>query len=450
MASIPVSGVLSGLSAALDITEGHPRGHAARSCLIGMHLAEQLQLSPQDRSDLFYGLLLKDAGCSSNAGRVFQLFGGPEHQTKRAVWIRDWRRLNQQVQYAVEVAEPGGTLTARMRRLFSLAKAGSKASRELFQIRCDRGAQIARGLGFTEATAHAIHTMDEHWDGGGHPGGLRKEHIPLAGRIIGLSQVLEIFWGLGGPDRALEVARARRGRWFDPALVDCLLRSADSGFWDRISTADLARDVSAAEPVGLVLTATEERLDQIARAFAWVIDAKSSFTYHHSERVAELAVRLGAALGCSVADQTRLRRAGLLHDIGKLSVPNSILDKPGRLTEGEWIIVKEHPYYSLQILQQVPVFRDFADDASNHHERLDGNGYFRGLTGAQLSQPARILVVADIIDALMSDRPYRQALSVSQVAELLQNDRGTALCADVVDVAKQVLSSTAEPERLAS
>lgn len=429
MASIPVSGVLSGLSAALDITEGHPRGHAARACLIGMHLAEQLQLSPQDRSDVFYGLLLKDVGCSSNAGRMFQLFGGPEHRTKRAVWLRDWRRLNQQVKYAVEVAEPGGTFAARLRRIVSLAIAGSAASRELFEIRCDRGAQIARGLGFTEATARAIHTMDEHWDGGGHPAGLRKERIPLAGRIIGLSQVVEIFWGVGGPVRALDVVRARRGRWFDPALVECFVKTASEAFWNRIGTADLADEVSAAEPVSLVFEATEERLDQIARAFAWVIDAKSNFTYHHSERVADLAVGLGIALGCSPAEQTRLRRAGLLHDIGKLAVPNSILDKPGRLTEGEWTIVKEHPFHSRQILQQVPVFREFADDASNHHERLDGKGYFRGLVGAQLTRAARILVVADIVDALLSDRPYRPALSVSEVVGLLQKERGTALCA---------------------
>jgi putative nucleotidyltransferase with HDIG domain len=442
MGSIPVSGVLSGLSAALDITEGHPTGHAARSCLIGMHIAQELRLSPREQSDVFYGLLLKDAGCSSNAGRVFQLFGGPEHQAKRAVWLRDWRRLSEQFRYAMEVVEPEGGVRSRLKRFISLAFAGPSASRELFQIRCDRGAQIARGLGFTEATARAIHTMDEHWDGGGHPEGLAGDDIPLAGRIIGLSQVAEIFWSLGGAPRAFDVATARRGRWFDPALVDCLVKTASDPLWSRLASNALAEEVSACEPVGLVLTATEERLDDIARAFAWVIDAKSNFTYQHSERVAEQAVELGEMLGCSPREQTRLRRAGLLHDIGKLSVPNSILDKPGKLTDVEWRIVRDHPYHSWKILESVPIFREFAEDASNHHERLDGKGYFRGIAAPQLTRAARILAVADIIDALRSDRPYRSALPATEVVALLKRDRGTALCPEVVDAAADALAKS--------
>lgn len=411
-----------------------------------MHLAEQLRLSAQDRSDLFYALLLKDSGCSSNAGRVFQLFGGPEHHTKRAAWVSDWRRLNEQLRYVLTVIEPEGTLSARFRKLLSLGWEGPAAGRELFKIRCDRGAEIARGLGFREATAEAVRTMDEHWDGGGQPEGLRREEIPLAGRIIGLAQVVEIFWGLGGRTRALEVAVRRRGRWFDPALVDCLRQTASSTLWHRLASPDLAAEVAAAEPVGIVIPATEPRLDGIAKAFAWVIDAKSSFTYLHSERVALMAVRMARHLGSPPAMLTRIRRAALLHDIGKLAVPNSILDKEGTLSEGEWRVVKEHPSHSRDILLQVPVFREFAEDAANHHERLDGKGYFRGLTAPQLTPTARILAVADIVDALGSDRPYRPAMPTERIVSILRADAGTALCASAVDAACALLADGAAPD----
>lgn len=439
--TVLMSAVLSGLSAALDVTEGHPAGHAARACLIGMRLVRALELPPDDASDVFYGLLLKDAGCSSNAGRVFQMFGGPEHATKRAVWLRDWRRLSEQVRYAIEAVEPGGSLPSRLQRLAGLGLGGHKASRELFEIRCERGAEIARALGCSEGTARGVLTMDEHWDGGGHPRGLRHHDIPLAGRIIGLAQVVEIFWELGGPDRALEVAHDRSGRWFDPELVRCLRAIASDDLWRTLHSHDLAADVAAAEPQERVVVATEARLDAIARAFAWVIDAKSTFTYRHSERVADIAVRILGTLGSTPAERTRIARAGLLHDIGKLAVPNSILDKPGRLTGGEWAKVREHPFVTFQILDRVPVFRGFADDASNHHERLDGRGYFRGLPGERLSRTARVLAVADVVDALASDRPYRAAMDVAMVCATLEADRGTALCPEAVDAAAAVLRS---------
>ncbi|MEP6593683.1 MAG: HD domain-containing phosphohydrolase, partial [Acidobacteriota bacterium] len=130
---------------------------------------------------------------------------------------------------------------------------------------------------------------------------------------------------------------------------------------------------------------------------------------------------------------------------GKLAVPNSILDKPGRLTEGEWAKVREHPFVTYQILDRVPVFRGFADDASNHHERLDGRGYFRGLSGDRLSRTARVLAVADVVDALASDRPYRAALDAAEVCAMLVADRGHALCPEAVDAAVAVLRASDAP-----
>jgi len=441
--TLPMSAVLTGLSAALDITEGHPRGHAARTCLIAMRLADALRLSPDESSDLFYATLLKDAGCSSNAARVFEMFGGPdEHATKRAVWLRDWRKLDQKVRYAFEWVEPEGDFLARVAQFIKLAAVGPRGERELFEIRCARSAAIARALGMSEATAQAVQSMDEHWDGGGHPAGLRGAGIPIAARIIGLAQVVEIFWGVAGPERALQMAAERRGRWFDPELVECLNQISSPALWASLEAADLNATVAAAEPEERVIEATEDRLDQIATGFAWVIDAKSSFTFEHSDRVAALAVDAAARLGFAPAELVRLRRAALLHDIGKLAVPNAILDKPGKLSDADWAIVKQHPAHTLNVLQQVPVFRDLAEDAANHHERLDGEGYFRGLTGAQLTPAAKVLAVADVADALMSARPYRGPLPVDEVIGLLVQGRGTQFWPDAVEAMAMSLAAT--------
>ncbi len=440
--TVKLSSILAGLSYALDLTEGHPRGHASRSCLIGMRIARTLRLSADDQSNLFYALLLKDAGCSSNSARVFQLFGGDDQTAKRAVWLRDWRKLREQIAYVLDTVEPDGRFTERLRRFAVLAAKGPASRRMLFEVRCDRGADIARTLGFSTPTAQAIRCMDEHWDGGGYPDGLRRDRIPMLARIIGLAQVAEIFATEQSPEQAAIVARQRRGSWFDPDVVDAYLSIAgDRARWESCASPSLDLTVAEAEPEGRVINADEQRLNDISTAFAWVIDAKSPFTYHHSERVADFAVRMGTLIGLDPAAAVRLRRAALLHDIGKLSVPNRILDKPAKLTPREWEVVKLHPYYTYQILERVPVFGELAFDASAHHERLDGRGYYRNLPADQLSPSAKILCVADWLDALSADRPYRGKLPKDKVIDILRAERGTGLWADAVDAAVTVLGN---------
>jgi putative nucleotidyltransferase with HDIG domain len=428
-ATVRLGDVLAGLSHALDITEGHPKGHAARSCLIGMRLAHIIGLRLSDRTHLFYALLLKDAGCSSNAARVHQLFGGNDHEAKRAAWTFDWRNLGQQAAYVIEYAGRGASSWQRLAHLARVAAAGPQARRELFEIRCDRGANVALGLGLSESTAAAIRSMDEHWDGGGEPRGLRGADIPLLARIVGLAQVAEIFWHDRDEQTALEVVERRNLRWFDPDLVRAFrVLARDHEFWSTLRAEDTRRLVFDAEHQFAVV-ADEPRLDAIAEAFASVVDAKSPYTSEHSRRVSTLAVAIAERLGFSAANVTRIRRAALLHDIGKLGVPNSILDKAGTLTEREWSVVREHPRHTLQILEAVPVFQDFAFDAACHHERLDGSGYHRGYTADRLSPTARALAVADVADALLAERPYRAGMNPDEALRIMKADcaRG-ALC----------------------
>ena len=223
-----------------------------------------------------------------------------------------------------------------------------------------------------------------------------------------LSQTMEVFWQQGGAAAACDVARARRGTWFDPALVDAVDElERDVCFWASLETPD----VQAVEPADRVLRADDARLDRVAEAFAGIVDAKSPYTARHCAGVAEIADGIAATMGLDDATRRLLRRAALLHDVGKLGVSNRILDKPGALSDGEWSAVRRHPRLSMVILRAVPALAPVARLSATHHERLDGSGYPYGLTASELKLPDRILQVADVTDALTSERPYREALS---------------------------------------
>jgi HD-GYP domain-containing protein (c-di-GMP phosphodiesterase class II) len=427
MERIALSGVIGALSYALDIAEGERPGHAVRSCLIGMRLAQEIELSSPERSDLFYALLLKDAGCSANANRMSGLFEADDRAAKATSKLVDWTDRRAALLWSLRTVAPGAGLRRRLEVLRGIRDEGD-VTRKFMEARCDRGAEIARMLFLTEETALAIRSLDEHWDGHGLPDGLRGEEIPLAARILCLSQTAEVFHAAGGLQAARVVAKRRRGRWFDPALVDAFLRTCrDRDFWATLE----APDVSQWEPAEFALTGDEDRLDRIAEAFARVIDAKSPFTARHSQRVAEIAAGISSVLGFDPDERRSMRRAALLHDIGKLAISNRILDKPGRLTDEEFRAVKAHPVYTRQILARAPCFASLADLAANHHEKLDHSGYPRALGAPDLDLPMRILAVADVYEALTADRPYRGSMPVEQALSIIDRDVPHRLDAEV-------------------
>jgi putative nucleotidyltransferase with HDIG domain len=436
VSSIRVSEVISTLSFALDLTEGQPMGHSVRSCVLGMSLAGEIGLPPAMLPDLYYALLMKDAGCSTNAARMVQILGTDDIKAKRDVKTTDWTRIGwDSLQYALSHVRPNAPFTERVQALFSVAVNQKKNAHEMVKMRCERGAAIARRIGLSETTALAIHSLDELWNGGGQPEGLRGEAIPLLARIMNLAQTVDVFYATYGVEATIGMARQRSGRWFDPALVRAFESLAKrESLWADMDNA--SRRVIEMEPAQPVFEANDETIDNICLAFADVIDAKSPFTYRHSAGVAGAAVAIGRTLSMSEPELVLLRRAALLHDIGKLSVSNSILDKPGKLTEEEWAVVRRHPHRSLEILKRVPGFGDLSEIAASHHEKLDGTGYFRNMTAENLTLPARILVVSDIYDALAAKRPYRDALPLETVFGIMQKDAPRALDADCFEALK--------------
>ena len=226
--SFALSEVLGALSYALDITEGEPPGHAVRTLSIGMRIAEQLRLGDDVRSALFYALLLKDAGCTANASRLSSLFGADDQPAKAAMKRVDWSRSGSLALYTWRAIEPGGSPLAKVRRMRAITQE-DEVTREAIGMRCERGAEIARMLELPEPTADAIRALDEHWDGSGHPQGLRGEEIPLVARICAICDVFDALcsdrpykeaWSMRS---ALDEIVAQRGRHFDPQVVDAFL-----------------------------------------------------------------------------------------------------------------------------------------------------------------------------------------------------------------------------------
>ena len=437
-----LSEVLAGLSYALDLTEGQRPGHAVRSACIGMRLGDAIGLDSDQRSHLFYALLMKDLGCSSNAARFAVLFGADDHAVKCDLKITNWSQPIDAFRFAARNVAPGEFWLRRIWQLIALMSRGPAGARDVVLTRCERGADIARMLAFPDETVQAIRALDEHWDGAGQPHALRGDQIPVLARILGLAQTVEVYVTSYGVDAAYEMAVSRRGSWFDPQLVDGFVAvRQDVDFWQSLGTDDAAAMLSAMEPPDRMLAANDDRLDRIAQAFALVIDAKSPWTHQHSRGVADVSVAVAKTMGYT-GDQLRdVRRAALLHDIGKLGVSSLILDKPGRLTEDEFAVMRRHPDGTREILKRTGCFSYLANMAAAHHERLDGRGYNLGLAKSELPLLSRVLCVSDICDALRASRPYRPGLPVERVLDIMRRDVGAGIDPLCFEALQTVLQS---------
>jgi putative nucleotidyltransferase with HDIG domain len=431
--------VLAGLSYALDLTEGQRPGHAVRSCLLGMRIAKELQLTPDQRSALFYALLMKDLGCSSNAARFSVLFGADDQRVKADLKTTDWPRAIESFRFVARNVAPGQFWLKRTWQLLGVLTRGPEGARDVVLTRCERGADIARTLGFHDDTVQAIRALDEHWNGAGQPYALAGEQIPLLGRILGLAQTIEVFFTTYGVESAFDVALARKGSWFDPALVDAFLAlRSDSEFWRALAEDDTASQLAKVEPADRLVVADDDRLDRVAEAFALVIDAKSPWTFQHSRGVAATSVAIAQVMGYPSEQVREIRRAALLHDIGKLGVSSLILDKPGKLTDDEFQIMRQHTTATREILGRTGCFKHLAHVAASHHERLDGTGYDLGLGRTELPMLTRVLCTSDICDALRASRPYRAGMPTERVLEIMGREVGAGLdatCFEALQIA---------------
>lgn len=419
--------ILAAFSYALDLTEGQPAGHSVRAAWIGTYVAMALGLTGDDLGDCFYAIMLKDLGCSSNAARVAELFLGDDRLLKhqfKTIGPEATDFLNF-VQASVGIGHADAQRDAARDHLLANA---APILTGFIDTRCTQGATIARRLRFSDAVADGIANLDEHWDGSGLPHGVAGDAIPLLSRIALLAQVSDVFFMTMGPDAALAEVNARSGTWLDPALVAILNDLArDPQFWAELGAHDIDQRLLALEPAQARMPVDEDYLDDIAAAFGHVIDAKSPFTGGHSDRVGLFTDLIGQRLGIAADQRRRLRRAAMLHDVGKLGISSAILEKPGKLAADEWALMQSHASHTTAILSRVSVLRDLASIAGAHHERLDGKGYPLGLDDRSISTETRIISVADFFDALTADRPYRAAMPVEQALDIMRREVGSAI-----------------------
>ena len=442
--SIKLSELIAALSQALDITEGQPEGHCIRCCWIGMHVGREIGMSDDDLWNLYYTLLLKDLGCSSNAARICELY-----LTDDLAFKQDFKTvgdsLPQVLKFVLKHTGLKAGLAERFRAVMTILRDGPQIAQDLIATRCQRGADIARLLRFPESVAAGIYSLDEHFNGQGKPDRVAGAAIPMFSRIALMAQVIDVFHTADGSRAARAEVRQRAGSWFDPQLVTAFERVAESSdFWSMLRSENIGAAVSALEPAARVVPVDEDYLDDIAAAFGQVVDSKSPYTSGHSERVALYTDMIAEAMGMTLERRRWLKRGALLHDVGKLGVSNSVLDKAGKLDTDEWLAVQQHAGYTEKILSRIDAFAELAIVAAAHHERLDGKGYPRGLKDADISLETRIITTADIFDAITADRPYRGPIPIPKALDIMAETVGTAIDAQCFEALKAALERLPE------
>lgn len=449
MADLTLSEVIAALSYALDLTEGQPAGHSVRSCWIGMHIGKQLGLETKPLWNLYYTLLLKDAGCSSNAARIYELYGGDDRRLKQDFKLVNNDKLTQVIDFVIKHTGEGESFIKKSHRLLNLIVNGENLATEMFETRCERGADIAIRLGFNEDIAHGIRYLDEHWNGNGKPYKISGNDIPIASQIALMSQVADVFFQTSGKEGALIEIQSRKGTWFNPELVKVFqtLRQ-DFHFWHELSQADIYQKILRLEPSSHTIQLAESHLDDITEAFGMIVDSKSPYTFNHSHRVGLYTEKIAEKFGFTEPHRKHLKRGAILHDIGKLGVSNHILDKPGKLTEKERKEVEKHALYTEEILAHITPFSVLSKICGAHHERLDGKGYPYGRHADEIALETKIITVADIFDAITAERPYRAATPIEKTLEIMRSECGKAIDESVLDALEDVLPEITSTESL--
>lgn len=411
--------LLAVLSLGADLGMGQPMEHALRQCLISLRLGEHVGLSDDQRSELYFGSLIAWVGCHVDAYEQAKWFGD-DLALKDGFRTYDLHGPGPMLAMMNAHLGRGRPLGARARTVVAFAARGRRDVGEMLANHWFAADRFAEAVGLEEGVRTTVLQTFERWDGKGAPYGASGDQICLTSRIVNLADVLEVFQRRDGSGRAVEVARERAGTQFDPALVDVVERESDDLFrgLDLATTWDL---VIAGEP-GLERTLTQGELDLALEAFADFIDIKSPYTLGHSRGVADLATGAAERLALPDDDVRRLRRAALLHDLGRLGVSNAVWDKPGVLTPAEAERVRLHPYLTDRMLASCPGLAVLGEIAVQHHERLDGSGYPRGLRGDALTVAGRLLAAADAYHAKLEVRPHRSALTQDAAATWLRSE----------------------------
>ena len=406
---IRLAELMAALSLATDLGLGQPLEHELGICLSALELADRLGCAPEESSNVYYVALLVHVGCTAAAPYLASWVGGDEINFQSGVQVLGpVSEPSEDLRYFVRRLADDRPLNERARLLAQMLAGGQKRFELMAANLCDGGRLLAQHLHLPDEVALALGQFTERWDGKGFPGKVVGEEISRPLRIVRVVHDMVAIADARDREAAIEALKRRRGRGYDPAIVDAAL-AAPEALLHAADAPDPWERVIEAEPHP-VATISRAGLEMVARAFAEFTDIKTDFLHGHSTRVGELAATAAAAIGCSRAEASEIRIAGFFHDVGRVAVPNGIWDKRGPLSTAEWERVRLHPYYTERVLERSGALASLAVLSGSHHERLDGSGYHRGATAAQLSVGARLLAAADAYDAMIHDRPYRGEL----------------------------------------
>lgn len=428
--------LMAALSLATDLGMGQPLEQALRTCLIATELADRLGLDGAGRSEVMYVSLLRFLGCTADASEFAEMVGGDDIGVRAAIAPVLGGSAGEFASHVLPKIGAGGGPVRRARLVAGMIRTGQAGVREGVRAHCEVGARLAERLGLPGSVQRGLIDAFEHWNGKGFPNGSAGGDIHLSARIVFVARDAEVLYREGGLERVNAALRARAGRAYDPVVAGTLLQFGGEVV-EVLNTDSPWESVLQREPEPYPWV-PESRVDSVLEAFADFVDMKSPFTVGHSRGVAALLAPAGHDL----------QRTALVHDLGRMSVPNAIWDKPGRLTEGEWERVRLHPYYSERILARSPGLQPMAGCAGMHHERLDGSGYHRGSRRAEISQDARLLCAADAYQAMTQTRSFRPALSPERAADALESEaRAGKLELDAVRTVLDAAGHQARPVR---
>src|SRR4051812_2104539 len=404
--------------------------HVLRQCLIALRLAERIGLDEAERAVVYYTALLVNVGCHSDAHEQAKWFG--DDLAMKAIKYDHEPRSLRMAATGMSFLGSGHPPLHRFRLGLEFAISGHREVDDMIAHHAAIARRMGECLDLPHAVIEALGAAYERWDGRGWPGELAGEQGPVASRLAQGAEVAEGANRMGGTDGARELARERRGEQFDPTLAD-LLDSEAEMILSGLDTVATWGAVIEAEPA-LAIVLSGERLDAALVAIADFVDLKSPYFLGHARAVADLAAEAGARLGQTVGEVRTLRRAGLLHDLGRLGVSNAILDKRTPLGGGEWERLRLQPYLTERMLRQSEALSPIAAIAVQHRERLDGSRYPRGLAGSGISREARVLAAADAYQAMCEPRPHRPARTGDDAARELRADvRGGRHDAEAVE-----------------
>jgi HD-GYP domain-containing protein (c-di-GMP phosphodiesterase class II) len=409
---IGLADVLTAMSLATDLGLGQPSEHMQRSSRIGRRLGERLGLDGDALRTLHDVTLLTYVGCPVYGNDVARALGDDIEFRSRVPDV-DLVGFPAMV-FMLRRAGASGSALERARRIGRLVTTKGKDVLAQMADHCAAAGDFAERLGLGGIARQSIEYSYARWDGRGFPpvGG---DDIPLPARIAHVAEASEVFHRTSGTDAAVEVATTRAGTHFAPDVVAALERDPEPLFAGLDREPD--DDATVSRP-----PLSETDLDVVLEAMADFCDLRCPYFAGHGRGTADLAMRAGEELRFSTDTAALLRRAALVHDMGRAGVPGSIWDKPGPLSATELERMRLHAYLVERMFSRPEPLRRIGVLASSHHERMDGSGYHRGLSGTLVAAPARVLAAADAYHAMSQPRPHRPARAPDEAATELRRD----------------------------